>query len=230
MTFKFPRITCCLALWRFDLWREPRHIARSLLLLWLVLTPCCFAVHREIPRIHLRSQGRILSRDDTKVMTVAHNFYHATWNATGKGVAHQLDIETLQDALVVVDPTTDLMWQRGAAPELMSQQEAEEYARSLNARKLGGFDDWRLPTLEEAMSLMTAPEDGRRGESLYGNKIRNGVYHISPVFEITAHFVWTADIESSRRGWVVYFWDGICETEEFGFRAYARAVRSIHKQ
>lgn len=31
----------------------------------------------------------------------------------------------------------------------------EEWAARLNLERLGGYDDWRLPTLEEAMSLMS---------------------------------------------------------------------------
>jgi hypothetical protein len=186
----------------------------------------CFSAADD--KIHLRSEGRTLSLNSAKVMTVTRGFYHADWNAAGKGVRHQYKVEALQDALVVVDSTFGLMWQRGgSAPQLMDRQEAEEYVRSLNAQELGGFADWRLPTLEEAMSLMTAAEDGRLGESLYGDEVRKGVYHINPVFETSAaYFVWTADLESSQRGWVVYFWDGICTTEEVRFHAYVRAVRS----
>lgn len=58
--------------------------------------------------------------------------------------------------------------------------------------------------------------------------LQKGVYHISPTFEIpAAYFVWTTDLEASDRGWVVYFWDGICGIEETSFHAYVRAVRSI---
>ena len=45
----------------------------------------------------------------------------------------------------------------------------EEWATRLNVERLGGYDDWRLPTLEEAMSLMS------------GN-IRIGGVYISELF------------------------------------------------
>ncbi|HXB21293.1 MAG TPA: DUF1566 domain-containing protein, partial [Candidatus Solibacter sp.] len=116
--------------------------------------------------MHLRREGRTVSPDDAKVMTVSHGFYHANWNTTGKGTPHRYDVQVLRSAPVVVDSTTGLMWQRdGSGPQLMDRQEAKAYARSLNARKFGGFDDWRLPTLEEAMSLITPPEDGRSNDS-----------------------------------------------------------------
>jgi hypothetical protein len=31
----------------------------------------------------------------------------------------------------------------------------EEWTKRLNVKRAGGYDDWRLPTLEEAMSLMS---------------------------------------------------------------------------
>ena len=36
----------------------------------------------------------------------------------------------------------------------MNYEKVQEYMTDLNRRKVGGFDDWRLPTLEEAMTLM----------------------------------------------------------------------------
>lgn len=191
-----------------------------------ILNPGCFSSGSEM---HLRCEGRTISRDDAKAMIVSHGFYHASWNLTGKGAPHRYDVQKVQSSVVVIDSATGLMWQRdGSGPQLMDRQEAEAYASSLNARKLGGFDDWRLPTLEEAMSLVTAPEDGRSGEAIYGNELRKGVYHISPMFETAAaYFVWTADLESFKRGWVVYFWDGICAVEEVGFNGYVRVVRSM---
>jgi len=46
------------------------------------------------------------------------------------------------------------MWDRygyGDAPIRMTLDEAEEYAENL---RLGSYDDWRLPTLEELASLL----------------------------------------------------------------------------
>lgn len=42
----------------------------------------------------------------------------------------------------------------------------------------------------------------------------------------TAPFVWTADLVSEERGWLVNFFFGICDTEKLGFHAHLRAVRA----
>jgi serine/threonine-protein kinase len=78
-----------------------------------------------------------------------------------------------EDLLVVVDDATGLMWQRGGPSDgRLTFEEAEEYIAQLNAERWGGFDDWRLPTLEEAMSLML-PKDQLPADGLY----------LDPVFE-----------------------------------------------
>jgi serine/threonine protein kinase len=177
-----------------------------------------------------RRDSKVVLINDAEIMTVALGYYHKDWNAAGKGVPHRYEVKAFQDALLVADGATGLMWQRGgSSPRLMDFQDAETYVQSLNAQRLGGFDDWRLPTLEEAMSLMTPPESGQPGQVISGDaELTNGVYHISPDFEVRgAPFIWTADPSGPGRGWVVYFWDGVCATERLEFNSYVRAVRSM---
>ena len=186
---------------------------------------------RAAAAVHLRSEKRTVSVDEAKVMVVTQNFFRANWNAGGKGLAHQYETKAVQNVLVVVDHATGLMWQRGGSGDIVQggMKGAEGYVRGLNTKKFAGFDDWRLPTLEEAMSLMTSPEKGQPGEVNDGDgHIVKGVDHIDASFENSAApFLWTSDQQSPARGWVVYFWDGICDLESLEFNAYVRAVRSL---
>jgi serine/threonine-protein kinase len=85
--------------------------------------------------------------------------------------------------------------------------------RALNGQRFAGYDNWRLPTLEEALSLMSAET---RGE-----------FHLDPVFDAHgAPFLWTADHDAEGRGWVVYYLDGFASVSNPTFNAYVRAVRS----
>jgi hypothetical protein len=114
---------------------------------------------------------------------------------------------------MVTERTTGLMWQqRGSST--MTFDRTEEYIEELNRARFGGFDDWRLPTLEEAMSLLDP--DASDGS------------HLSRLFTRgNVNFIWTADRARDGRGWVVYFSDGMLSPERLEFNAWARAVRSL---
>jgi uncharacterized caspase-like protein len=172
-----------------------------------------------------RTETAALSRDEAKAMVVTRDFYSTRWNAGGKGVTHQYETRVLQGGLVVLDHATGLMWQRGGSgrPVQGGFQGAAQYVRDLNDKNFGGFTDWRVPTLEEAMSLMTTPEEGQRRD-----ETSKEAYHLARVFEVAgAYFVWTADTLSPERGWVVYFREGQCIDETLAYNAYVRAVRSL---
>jgi TIR domain/Protein of unknown function (DUF1566) len=182
--------------------------------------------------VHLRSDKQTISVEEAKVMVVTHNFFRANWNPAGKGPAHQYETKAVQNVLVVVDGGMGLMWQRGGSgsPVQGGMNAAEEYVQGLNTKKYAGFADWRLPTLEEAMSLMTPPEKGQLAEVTEGDDHTvKATNHIDPSFENSAApFLWTSDLQSPSRGWVVYFMDGICDLESVEYSAYVRAVRSLH--
>jgi hypothetical protein len=187
---------------------------------------------RPAAAMHLRSEKATVSVNDAKVMVVTDHFYHSGWNTGGPGVAHRYDTKAVKDALLVVDHATGLMWQRGGSGESGGLQgdrkDADAYVQGLNAKKYGGYADWRLPTLEEAMSLMTPPEKGQAGEVTSGDTSEKGAYHIDASFENSAApMMWTADMQSPERGWMLYFWDGICTPEKVDHNYYARAVRSL---
>ena len=174
----------------------------------------------------LRSTPLTVTADDAKVMIVTQNFYRAGWNAQGRGGPHQYETQVHAGGLMVVNPVRALMWQRGGSGTVVQggQQGAEQYVQSLNAKRYGGFDDWRLPTLEEAMSLMMPPDGGQPLQTSGGS----AKVHLASAFETAgAFFIWTSDQQAPGRGWVVYYTEGACTTETVQYNAYVRAVRSI---
>jgi hypothetical protein len=165
------------------------------------------------PRITLRAQSATVSEREVRAMLVANGFYAADQNAAGAGLASDYRQRAIHGDPIVVDPRTGLMWQQNGSGKLLSFEAAEAYVVQLNADELAGFDDWRLPTLEEAMSLMRPPSD-------------EGT-HIAPAFDFgAAPFVWTSDRDSAERRWVVYYGDGIGDPERSSYNAFARVVRS----
>ena len=95
----------------------------------------------------------------------------------------------------------------------MNYSEAEAYIQKLRSKQFAGFNDWRLPTLEEAMSLM---EPAKNKDGLF----------INPIFDKRQKDCWSIDLEkSSDDAWEVEFDDGKVDTESKNHRNYVRAVR-----
>ena len=94
----------------------------------------------------------------------------------------------------------------------------DEYIQKINAETYGGYNDWRLPTLEEGMSLM---EPGKKND-----------LYISGQFDKSQIRIWTSDKPTASRAWYVIFINGYCFNVEFEdsiINVYVRAVRSNDK-
>ena len=111
----------------------------------------------------------------------------------------------------IYDIQTSLTWQRSGSTLAMTYEDAEVYVACLNDSHFGGWCDWRLPTLEEAESLMTIRK-------------HNDVY-ICPFFSPTKHLIWTSDKEKSDTVWVVLYSLGFCKHMNEHTLSYTRAVR-----
>lgn len=59
---------------------------------------------------------------------------------------------------VITDTSTGLMWDRNPDATRYTYDQAVRYARNA---KLGGYTDWRLPTLQEAIDIHNIYHDGR---------------------------------------------------------------------
>lgn len=184
--------------------------ARLIEVLRELVTP---AAPKKAETIQLRAEKGTLSVDDVKAMLIVRGFYCSGWNETGKGIEHRFKVMVQAGAMVVLDEATNLLWQRSGNQQGTVFEETSGYIRELNAQKHAGFGDWRLPTLEEAMSLMSPAKQGRS--------------HLPLEFEGPV-IMWTAD-RAVRDGsaWIVYFYDGLCSVESVNFNGYIRAVRSI---
>jgi hypothetical protein len=63
------------------------------------------------------------------------------------------------------DNDTGLTWEVDIQKDKFSFDEAFEYAQNLNKNKFAGFDDWRVPTLDELLSIGNIPLYDRRIEN-----------------------------------------------------------------
>ncbi|MCG8605086.1 DUF1566 domain-containing protein, partial [bacterium] len=97
---------------------------------------------------------------------------------------------------IVIDRATRLIWQRSGSKYQMSYKKTAGYIAKLNQKNFAGYRNWRLPTLEEAMSLME-PQ-------------RCGKLYIDLLFDKRQWWIWTADCKSADEAWVVNFEFGSC--------------------
>jgi hypothetical protein len=95
------------------------------------------------------------------------------------------------DQLTVSDKATSLMWEREGS-DINSIRTIKDRAKKLNANKFAGYDDWRLPTIEEGLSLL--------------EKIKNdNDLYLHPCFSKAQPFIFTADQRDPGGHWFVDF-------------------------
>ncbi|MGH7451100.1 MAG: DUF1566 domain-containing protein, partial [bacterium] len=167
--------------------------------------------------LNLRSQPAELSPEQVEVILKRYDFYcrEHDWskgwsNPQGKGIDNKFELR--QNGMVIFDHVTGLRWQQSGSPNRMTYANAEKYISDLNNHRFADYNDWRLPTLEEAMSLMELEK-------------KHGGLYIDPVFDQTQQWIWTADKESAGWTWVVGFHYGYCNLVRVDDDIYVRAVR-----
>ncbi len=141
-------------------------------------------------------------------MIRAKNYYDRRLNPEGKGIDNQFEPQAGDS--VIFAAATGLTWQQSGSTYI-SLLEAEEYIQKINAETYGGYSDWRLPTLEEAMALMK-PEQNNR-------------LYIAGQFDKKIRSTWTSDKFSVSFAWVVYFNYGYCNNNFIHSYKFVRAVR-----
>jgi len=164
------------------------------------------------PRL-FRSKPRTLTEKQVNEMLKEKGFFDSDRNPKGLGFKNNYEVQ--KNGEVVVDHASGLTWQQSGFSHWWSMpyKKAFAYIGVLNAEKFAGYSDWRLPTLEEAMSLMET-------------KQLNGTLFIDPKFSKKQKRIWTSDKNSPSRIWVVNFDLGLCRPGHFDGDCFVRAVRS----
>jgi hypothetical protein len=161
---------------------------------------------------------RELSEADVNNIIIKHGFFERFRNPAGRGYEHEYRLmeifhENFYYEKIVCDDISGLIWQQSGSKNYINYKFAEYWIDELNRKSFADIKNWRLPTLEEAMSLI---------ESQKNNK---GM-HIDPIFNENQMWIWTSDrLNAEYRLWFVNFHDGMCQTTEYE-NAYIRAVSS----
>jgi len=120
--------------------------------------------------------------------------------------------EFTRDGDIVTDSISKLQWQDNAIGSKMEWQEAIDYCE--NTLNLGGYNDWRLPNINELKSIV---DRGR-----YNPAIVNGFENTS------SDYYWssTSTKDGSYYAWIVRFGDGYVGYSSKNLNNYVRCVRA----
>jgi hypothetical protein len=122
----------------------------------------------EIQKIKLRDTQEVLYPRNIKNMIQTYNFYIKKINEEGDFSNHFVD----NSDGTITDSVTGLMWEKNGSSTLYQYYRAEKYILGLNNKEFAGYNNWRIPTLEELCSLLER-EKNEKG------------LHISPLFDHT---------------------------------------------
>ncbi len=118
----------------------------------------------------------------------------------------------------VTDNLTGLMWAKNANLPMthITWQEALDYANNLTFK---GYDNWRLPTVKELLSLIDY--------STYDPALPTG----HPFINVQSYYYWSSTTRAtgSDYAWIVHMWDGnvSSSSKSYGFY-YVWPVRFIY--
>ncbi len=127
---------------------------------------------------------------------------------------NQFESMSLEGDNVVVDKATGLMWHQSGSEEPLDFFTALEWIDDLNSKRFAGYSNWRLPTVEEAASLMEIEK-------------KNGDLFIDPVFSNVQGAVWTGDSSYPGRLWLArYYRSGFADDLKIHI-GWVRPVRSL---
>jgi serine/threonine-protein kinase len=115
---------------------------------------------------------------------------------------------------VVRDDATGLLWQQSGCEFPVNWKDAHAYIEKLNAGSFAGFRAWRMPTVNELMSLLTEVPQVED-------------YCIQPLFDSAQKWLWSCDRRSFTAAWYVSVDLGFVAWQDFSAYFYVRAVRNI---
>jgi hypothetical protein len=180
-----------------------------------------------VPHLH-SSHGKLSVTQVQSIPNVSIT-KEEVWGFCGYStIVHDYELMTIKGDKVVIDYSTELMWHQSGSDEHMSWSserffgleyspmwnKAKRWVRKLNKRGYAGYHDWRLPTLEEAVSLL---ESGKK----------NGDLYIDPLFSDKQRWIWTGDKYSTGEVWAVTFdYGGVNSYGVYSRGNYVRPVRS----
>lgn len=115
--------------------------------------------------------------------------------------------------LTIVDQATGLVWQQSGSPCTCTWQQAHAIITRLREQHFASRQDWRLPTIEELMSLLRPVPQSHE-------------LCIAPLFSSVQRWLWSADRRSFTAAYYVDTELGFVGWQDFSAPYFVRAVCS----
>lgn len=112
---------------------------------------------------------------------------------------------------VIRDGASGLLWQRAGSPYPVKWREAREYVEALNREGFAGIATWRLPTVEELLTLVAPTPHGTD-------------FCAAPPFDRRQKSLWSCDRRSFTAAWFVDLEVGFVSWLDTRARLFVRAV------
>jgi hypothetical protein len=145
-------------------------------------------------------------------MVKQKGYFDLERNYNGKGFPNDFSVKMRNGRKVIFDRKTGLTWQQSGSDFPMTFTEALDWIDNLNKSRFAGYQNGRLPSLEEAMTLME-PKANQFGLNIYDE------------FDRQQMWFWTSSKENAKAAWVVNFDMSSCYYSTFDSKTYVRAVR-----
>ena len=167
-----------------------------------------------------------LREEEWRSTLLKYGFFDFKRNDRGRFL-HQYQVISLHGDKVVLDFAAGLMWHPGGSQHRVPYKKIPLWLNRLNSKDYAGFHDWRLPTLEEAASLLQ--KEAKRGTSRF----------IDEVFSLKESPIYTGDLFMKnppvRSGqdecWKVFYrWRGSSLKYWIEYKSYIRPVRSLDRR
>ena len=114
----------------------------------------------------------------------------------------------------ITDRATGLVWQQSGTEFPLTWPQAMAYIETLNSTRFAGCNTWRLPTIDELITLLT---EFPQGED----------YCIEPIFDRTQKTLWSCDRRSFTAAWYVGIDMAYVACQDFTGYFHVKAVRHI---
>lgn len=114
---------------------------------------------------------------------------------------------------IVHDLKTDLYWQISGTRFPTTHPEAKKYIEKLNREKYEGFDNWRLPTVNELLTLVNETPVGEG-------------YCVESIFDTSQKWFWSCDRCSYITAWYISLELGYTSYNDLTGYYHVKAVRS----